>query len=184
MQRRGQRRGRSPYGFGLLEVLIALLVGILLLPIALPAYNDWIASTEMMNEAQHLADSMNRARAEAINSGFRVNLCQTGGGRQCLPAGTWEGGWILFIDDNHNGEVDDDEKVLWTEEAAAPGVTMSANGPLKHYVSYTSMGHARMLNGALQMGTFTVCRQGRKAIDVVLAHSGRVRIARTNAICP
>jgi type IV fimbrial biogenesis protein FimT len=72
---------------------------------------------------------MNRARAEAINSGFRVNLCQTGGGRQCLPAGTWEGGWILFIDNNHNGEVDDDEKVLWTEEAAAPGVTMSANGP-------------------------------------------------------
>jgi hypothetical protein len=46
------------------------------------------------------------------------------------------------------------------------------------------MGHARMLNGALQMGTFTVCRHGRKAIDVVLAHSGRVRIARTSAICP
>ena len=94
----------------------------------------------MMNEAQHLANSMNRARAEAINSGFRVNLCQTGGGRQCLPAGTWEGGWILFIDDNHNGEVDDDETVLWTEEPAAPGVTMSANGPLRHYVSYTSYG--------------------------------------------
>lgn len=180
----GHRNRLRMHGFGLVELLVALFVAVLLLLFALPAYNDWIATTEMMNEAQHLANSMNRARAEAINSGFRVNLCQTGGGRQCLPAGTWEGGWILFVDNNHNGEVDDDEKLLWTEEAAAPGVTLSANGPLKHYVSYTSMGHARMLNGALQMGTFTVCRHGRKAIDVVLAHSGRVRIARTSAICP
>ena len=74
--------------------------------------------------------------------------------------------------------------MLWVEQAAPAGVTMAANGPLRHYVSYTSLGHARMLNGALQMGTFTVCRRGRPAVDVVLAHSGRVRIARTSAICP
>jgi len=178
----GRRCGR--HGFSLIELLVALLLGALLLGLAVPAYNDWIATTEMMNEAQHLANSMNQARSAAINSGFRVNLCQTAGGRQCLPVGTWEGGWILFIDTNRNGEVDEGEKVLWVEQAAPAGVTMAANGPLRHYVSYTSLGHARMLNGALQMGTFTVCRRGRPAVDVVLAHSGRVRIARTSAICP
>ena len=184
MQLKDHRRQCGMRGFGLSELLVTLLLGALLLGLAVPAYNDWIATTEMMNEAQHLANSMNQARAAAINSGFRVNLCQTAGGRQCLPVGTWEGGWILFIDTNRNGEVDDDEKVLWVEQAAPAGVTMAANGPLSYYVSYTSLGHARMLNGALQMGTFTVCRRGRPAIDVVLAHSGRVRIARTSAICP
>ena len=46
-------------------------------------------------------------------------------------------------------------------------------------MSYTSLGHARMLNGALQMGTFTVCRSGQRALHVVLANSGRVRTERT-----
>ncbi len=175
-------RGRQ--GFGLAEILVALAIAALLLGLGVPGYHDWIANTEMMNEARQLADNMNRARAEAIKSGFRVNLCQTAGAQECAPVGTWDRGWILFKDTNGNGDVDDGEPVLWTGDAAPPGVTVAANGPLKHYVSYTSLGHARMLNGALQMGTFTVCRKGRKAIDVVLAHSGRVRIARSGAICP
>jgi type IV fimbrial biogenesis protein FimT len=184
MKGRNHARPGPARAFGLIELLVALFVAVLLLGLAVPAYGDWVASQELMNEARHLADSMNMARAAAINSGYRVNLCQTAGGEQCLHAGRWEGGWILFIDSNRNGEVDADERVLRTEQPAAPGITLAANGPLLHYVSYTSLGHARLLNGALQMGTFTVCRPGRKAIDVVLAHSGRVRIAKTNAICP
>jgi hypothetical protein len=41
-----------------------------------------------------------------------------------------------------------------------------------------------MLSGALQMGTFTVGRRGRNALEVVLANSGRVRIATTRERCP
>ena len=54
---------------------------------------------------------------------------------------------------------------------------------MSQYVSYTSYGHARMTNGALQMGTLTVCRPGSKAVDVVLANGGRVRVDRTKAKC-
>jgi type IV fimbrial biogenesis protein FimT len=175
---------RPTHGFTLIELAVALALAAVLIALALPTYGEWIATTEIMNEAQHLANSMNRARAEAINSNSRVNLCQSAGGRQCVPAGSWADGWILFIDANNDGQVDGNEKILWIEEPAAPGITMAANAPLNHYVSYTSLGHARLRSGALQMGTFTVCRKGIKAIDVVLAHSGRVRIAKTSAICP
>ena len=48
-------------------------------------------------------------------------------------------------------------------------------------MSYTSLGNTRLLRGGLQMGTFTVCKSGRHAVDVVLAHSGRARIQRTAA---
>jgi hypothetical protein len=41
-----------------------------------------------------------------------------------------------------------------------------------------------MANGALQMGTFTVCRHGARAVDVVLANGGRVRVSRSGAACP
>ena len=98
--------------------------------------------------------------------------------------GRGERGWILFIDSNGDGQVNPGERVLWASDTVAPGITLAANAPLKHYVSYTSLGHARLLDGALQMGTFTVCRRGRNAVEVVLAHSGRVRIAKTKAVCP
>ena len=74
--------------------------------------------------------------------------------------------------------------MLGIEGRAPPGITIEANRPLDDYVSYTSLGHARMLNGALQMGTFTVCRSGQRALHVVLANSGRVRIERTAVRCP
>jgi hypothetical protein len=51
-------------------------------------------------------------------------------------------------------------------------------------VSYTGFGYARLLSGALQMGTFVVCKPGQKAIHVVLANSGRVRISKTTQPCP
>ena len=184
MRRRDRGNQARMNGFSLIELLVTLFLAVLMLGLAVPAYHDWVAGSELMNEARHLASSMTRARAEAINSGFRVNLCPTAGGRQCAPTGTWERGWILFIDSNGDGLVNAGERVLWTEEAAAPGISMAANAPLNHYVSYTSLGHARLRSGALQMGTFTVCRRGRLAVDVVLAHSGRVRIARTRAVCP
>jgi len=40
-----------------------------------------------------------------------------------------------------------------------------------------------MLNGALQMGTFVVCRRGQRALHVVLASTGRVRIEKTSDRC-
>jgi len=52
------------------------------------------------------------------------------------------------------------------------------------YVSFTPLGEPRRLSGALQMGTFTVCRPGHEAIQVVLAATGRVRTIRTRTRCP
>jgi type IV fimbrial biogenesis protein FimT len=52
------------------------------------------------------------------------------------------------------------------------------------YVSFTSLGHARRHDGALQMGSFTVCRAGEDALKVVLANSGRVRVDTTREVCP
>jgi type IV fimbrial biogenesis protein FimT len=91
---------------------------------------------------------------------------------------------VVFGDINGDGKVDDGEPMLEVEGAAPRGITVSANQPLDDYVSYTSMGHARLLNGALQMGTFTVCRSGQLALHVVLASSGRVRIEKITEHCP
>ena len=175
---------RHSAAFTLVELIIALAIASLLLAMAGTAFHDWLASAQLANHAKHLAETMTRARTEAIRRGHRVNLCKTAGLRQCDNRGGWSAGFIVFADINRDGQVGNDESVIEVDGRAPPGITVDANKPLENYVSYTSLGYARLLNGALQMGTLTVCRKGQRALHVVLAGSGRVRIEKTDTRCP
>ena len=170
-------------GWTLIELMIVVTIGGLVLTASIPQYRDWIATSQLANEAQQLASSMNLARAEAIKRGHRVNLCRTADRKRCGDATGWENGWLVFVDTNRNGQIDDDELVLRVEAAAPLGIRVTANRPVEDYVSYTSLGNARLLNGGLQMGTFTLCRPGLRSLKVVLANSGRVRVETARDLC-
>jgi type IV fimbrial biogenesis protein FimT len=174
----------SAKGATLIELAIGLTIFSLLLFMAAPHYRDWIADSRLRNQSEALAWSLTRARSEAMRTGFRATLCKSPDRRSCTDTGGWDQGWLLFIDDNRNAVHDDDELTLYVEGPAQHAITITGNRPVADYVSYTSVGHARLLNGGLQMGTFVACLPGRNAVKVVLAHSGRVRIERTPDRCP
>ncbi len=180
---RGGRPRAAHAGTTLVGSLVALAIAGLLLALAGPGYRAWIADERLMNHARLLAGSMQLARSEAIRRGHRVNLCKSADGRQCADTGGWDQGFLLHADSEATGEVADAQAVL-RYEPPVRDVRVTANRPVADYVSYTGLGQARMLNGALQMGTLTVCSKGRRAVDIVLVASGRVRIARTTTICP
>ena len=171
-------------GLTLVELLTALAIFGLIVGFGVPSYRDWIASRQLANHAEYLAETLMQARSEAVKRQARVNVCKSGDGKQCATSGTWSAGWIMYEDDDRDGSIEAVESVIRHGPAPGNGITINANRPLDSYVSYTSFGYARMLNGALQMGTFVVCKPGQQAIDVVLANSGRVRISRTKQICP
>lgn len=173
------RRG----GFSLVELAAAMAITALLVALGIPAFHDWLGAYQLANHARHLAETMTRARTEAVRRGHRVNLCKSADGRMCASAGTWAGGFLVFADANGDGRVDPGESLLGVHGPAPPGVTVAANRPVDAYVSYTDLGTARTLSGALQMGTFTLCRRHQRALQVVLAGSGRVRIETTAARC-
>ncbi|HKW81328.1 MAG TPA: GspH/FimT family pseudopilin [Casimicrobiaceae bacterium] len=186
---RGSRRRKRPDsaggGFTLIELLIAATIFALLALAAGPTWRTWIATQRSTNQAYFLAGAMNQARSEAIKSGQRVNLCKSRDRLTCADdAGGWETGWIMFVDENRDGQVSDGEAVVHVEGPSPAGVTVRGNRPVVNYVSYTSLGHARMLSGALQMGTLTVCQPGQTALQVVLANSGRARVQATRQGCP
>jgi type IV fimbrial biogenesis protein FimT len=176
-----RRRGA---GYGLIELLIALAIAAILFRLAAPAYGNWIARLEQQNAAHAVYEMLHVARSEAIRRGVRVNACQSGDGVHCAGSGGWEAGWLLYAEEDGDGEREPAESLIQVQGASKSGITIRGNKPVAEYVSYTGLGHTRMLSGALQMGTFTVCRSGQAAIDVVLANGGRARIDETKVPCP
>lgn len=174
---------RPPRGFTLVELVVALAIAAALLTMAASAYRDWIEDAQVMNHARLLLTSMNEARAEAIKRGYRVNLCKSADGRQCTETGRWDQGFILHGDHDRTGDVNGPDSVIRVEPPPR-GISVAANRPLSDYVSFTSLGQARLLSGALQMGTFTICKPGRRTIRIVLVASGRARLERTRVVCP
>ena len=178
-----RRTGRATRGFTLVELIVSLAVAAILLFAGVPAYQQWLGQYRLDNQAQFLAGAFNEARSEAIKRNLRVTLCKTRDGKTCDDDARWEQGWIMFVDRNQNGEPDEDEPVLRTEGPTQAQVSVRGNAPVANYVSFTSLGHARMLSGALQMGTVRLCLAGFDAVKVVLANGGRARIERTRERC-
>ena len=179
-----RRRQRPRRGFTLLELIVALGIAGMLLTMGVPAWGKWIAERELRDRAEALQDTLDRARSEAIKRAARVDVCPLAGAACAGAAAPWENGWMMFVDANRSGDRDAGEPLIARERAAAEGITIRGNRPVADYVSYASTGQLRRIDGALQMGTFTVCRPGRNARKVVLANSGRVRIVDTSEICP
>jgi type IV fimbrial biogenesis protein FimT len=180
----GTHRCNCPAGLTLLELLVALAIAGLTLAWTVSSGADWLAHYRHRSAAQALAEALALARSEAIKRGHRVTVCPSSGGLTCSTAPGWETGYLTFDDLEDDVTADSDDAVVRRASAAGHDITIRGNGPVAQYVSYTSLGLARRSNGALQMGTFTVCRPGAPAIEVVLANGGRTRIQEVAELCP
>jgi type IV fimbrial biogenesis protein FimT len=165
-------------GFTLVELMVALALAGLLLAAGVHGLGAWLTEQQLRDRADALLNALQLARSEAIKRGARVDVCPAAGACAggALP---WEDGWIVVTDAAREAQ-----PAILRERKAADGITIRGNRPVADYVSYTSLGRARRFDGALQMGTFTVCRPGLRARKVVLASSGRARVETAAERCP
>lgn len=168
-----------PFGFTLLELMVGLAIVAIVFAVGVPGLGGYLAEQRVHDRADALLRALQVARSEAIRRGERVDVCPGAGGDCAAVPTPWEGGWRVVPDATRNGVV-----AIAAEHAAASGITIRGNRPLADYVSYTSAGHARRFDGALQMGTFTVCAPGQRMRKVILASSGRARLETAAEVCP
>jgi len=169
---------RTPRGFTLVELVVGLTILGVLFAIALPSYSSFVAEQALAAEARRLAEAVSLARSEAIKRNGFVVVCAGPAAAGCSPDAAWHEGWTMFEDRDGNAELDPSDPLIGAERRASTGVSIAGNAPVDHYLRFNYVGMARTVTGALQMGTFEVCRSGYKAWRVVLANSGRARLER------
>jgi len=156
-------------GFTLIEAMLVLALLATLTSIATPAFARMINAQQLRAASIELATALSMARHAAIARRQPV-LVDNGDG-------DWTSGWRVFVDHNGNGVHDGDEPILRQGARTAVGVRISGNTPVSRYVRYTPTGRAKLLGGAFQAGTITLCHEdGQQQVrKLVLSASGRLR---------
>ena len=87
-------------GFTLVELMVAIAILALLTTIAVPSFNQMIASNRLTTQTNGLIAAMNIARSEAIKLNRTVSLCRIAGPNddECAGNGTWTN-WAVLHED-------------------------------------------------------------------------------------
>jgi len=171
-------------GLSLVELLVVSLISGLLVALAAPSFSAQVHAQRGSALASDLFASLQLTRIAAITRNDRVVMCKSADGSACSAAGGWQQGWIVFHDRNNNAALDPGETVIERQQGLSPGWWLAGNGPVSNYVSYGSTGYSKLVSGAFQAGTFTMCPQGggaRDARQIVINSAGRVRVQKAAA---
>lgn len=166
-------------GFSLIELLVMSTIAALLAAVAVPSFAGFLATQKSSGAVSRFAGSLNLARSEAIKRNGRAVLCKSADGGACSQSGGWEQGWVVFHDANNNAQLDAGELLVQHSGGLSPGYRLNGNMPVSRYVSYSANGSAKLLSGAFQAGTFTLCPplgSGVVPQKIILSGTGRPRV--------
>jgi type IV fimbrial biogenesis protein FimT len=157
-------------GFSVIELMIVVAVAAVLLATAVPSFNQTILNNRLATQVNELHTGLSLARSEAVKRNANVTVCQSSNGAGCN--GSWQDGWIVFQDDNSDGNVNSGEEILRVTEAIPGAIRITFDG---EQVTYASSGLA--IGGVT--GTFTFCdsRGDNEARGLIIGPSGRPRLA-------
>ena len=167
-------RLRHANGFTLIELIVTLAVASILIGTGVPAFSNLIADGRQTASYNALVSDLHYARSEAVKRSKTVVVCARAGTDSCASSGNWDGGWLLFVDENGDSTLDSGETIIRNGISLQDEQSLtSAYFSNTLSIAYTSRG------GAKSTGTLTLCddrgAERARAVSVVL--SGGVRRA-------
>ncbi len=171
-------------GFTLTELMITLAILAILLAFALPSFEEITVQNRLATESNRLLSALTLAHSEAVKRNRRVVICESNNGSSCTGNGNWREGWLLFVDNNNNGNLDAGEEIVRIEgEAVADYQITNANSTPLASLFYDASGRAReTASGNLAQTTFVLCRKEKNASFLTRTNGARARLLVTNIV--
>jgi len=159
---------------------VILIAGVLL-TLGVPRMSAVVSDNRRVAEINRVVGAINLARSEAIRRRAMVTLCASTDGRSCDSSGSWELGWIVFVNNDADDPpvVDPGETVLRVGRAIEGTVTLRGTGSYTSAISYRSRGFAQVPGSSSAGGMLVYCddRGAAKARAVIITSTGRPRLS-------
>ncbi len=111
-------------GFTIVEMMIAIAIMAIITALALPGLGAFFARNDLAGATNEIISGINQARSEAVARSNTVAICPTNDGAGC-DNGDWESGWIVFVDENVNGNLNVGEDIIAVSNSGVvAGVTI------------------------------------------------------------
>ena len=164
-------------GFTLYELMVTITVIGVILSIGIPSFSEFTQNSRLAGTSNDLLSSFQVARSEAARSKSNITICASDNSLDANAncAGTFNDGWIIFIDiDGDLNRAGAGENILRAHAAPASGVTITTNAGADYFAfAGTGLGRGNVGgNPALQ--TAMIC--DARGLD--LAPGGRATARR------
>ncbi|MEO1201359.1 MAG: GspH/FimT family pseudopilin [Pseudomonadota bacterium] len=146
-------------GFTLYELLMTTAIVTVIIAIGVPNIADFIANGRMTAAANDLHSTFYLARSEAAREKTNVSICASANAMAADPdcGGTFEDGWIVFIDPNGDVVHDAGEAVLRKHGPLDARLSISTPG-MAPYFSFSASGLGRgNVTGTPPVTTAVIC---------------------------
>lgn len=178
-------------GFTVVELMITLVVAAILFGIAIPNLRTFIQNARMTAQSNEIVGDIALARSEAIKRNKTVVVCRSSNPTATTPtcggAGTWETGWITFVDDApEDSTYSVGETLIRQHDALSSGTTVVASdATLANVIVFAGSGLLSGLATTLDTKPFFQICDGRGtsyARAIVFETTGRAHIAQQSGL--
>jgi len=163
-------------GFTLLDLLTTLTVSLVLVGVGIPSWQAMVESNAIGSARSQMTAILALGRLTAVKYNQATTLCPTLDGESCSGDYTaWHQGYMLFLDDDRDRQLDAGETVLRRLQGASRGVRIvSSSG--RRSIRFDADGSAWGSNLTLRF-----CGQSgdRTNKGIVLYGTGRTRLSDT-----
>ncbi|MEB0141214.1 MULTISPECIES: GspH/FimT family protein [unclassified Undibacterium] len=160
-----QRGGR-----GLTGVLFGLALASLALSLAAPSLMELRQRYQLNSVSHHFLQAIHLTRTLARQRGSKVTLAASDGRN-------WGTGWLIFIDENHNGRFDAGEHIFFQQAASEVHIASRFTDASSAYLSYAANGRSctRLNTDQAQAGSISFSL-GKNVRRIKLNFLGRTRL--------
>jgi type IV fimbrial biogenesis protein FimT len=186
-------------GFTLVELMVTIAVLAIILSLAVPSFQQTLASSQLTSVTNDLYTSLMQARTDATRQGVRMTVCKSNAAHDncdTTASTNWNVGWITLADGTRttaSPSVDTGETVTYVAQATIPAIVITGNGDLAKYVSFGADGKSRDMNGGFVTGRMRVCSTSSALTDTARSReltmniAGRITITKGTSVastCP
>lgn len=172
---------RKMSGVTLIELVVTLSIAAILLAIGVPSFQNIVATNRIASLTNELSSALQLARSEAVTRGKTVTVCKSNDVSASAPSCNtveddgWQNGWVVFVDDNNDGDLDSGELALRVGQPSSGNAVISGDTNFVSYVKYRPNGQSEGASSGTA-GTLTICIAPNQR-SITLNPIGRLSIA-------